>query len=272
MGTEIIKTQPADTAALENILASGATLDDFEIPRVSIPGSGGLQWEIPTGDPDNPEYVKEIEGVVINDYSIDTLHEKSFQDDPDGEPVAMWIAGEQAFVTPTGLEMGVIEGAPTSEQPLNQFGSARSGKGKAIQNKWRIFIGRPGHLLPLQINVSVMSRKNWLNFKMANLLGGSHNKLVTFRLVAKESSDKIKYASMVATVKSVLSDEEAANWAKYAEAMSPLTQFKARAVEASAPAEAEPVATVANVPADVVSATKEAFGATEVVGSDELPF
>ena len=44
--------------------------DDMEgltlsFPKVKIPAGGSLQFELPTGDPENPEYVRFLQGVIL---------------------------------------------------------------------------------------------------------------------------------------------------------------------------------------------------------------
>ena len=44
--------------------------DDMEgltlsFPKVKIPAGGSLQFELPTGDPENPEYVRFLQGIIL---------------------------------------------------------------------------------------------------------------------------------------------------------------------------------------------------------------
>ena len=44
--------------------------DDMEglqlsFPQIKVPGGGSLVWELPSGDPQNPNYEKYLEGVIL---------------------------------------------------------------------------------------------------------------------------------------------------------------------------------------------------------------
>ena len=47
--------------------ADGLQMMSFQ--RVKIPAGGALQFEIPTEDPDNPDYARTLEGVVLYNHS-----------------------------------------------------------------------------------------------------------------------------------------------------------------------------------------------------------
>ena len=62
-------------AMVEDDCISVDVSEDYEglrlsFPRVKIPGGGSLQFEIPSDDPENPDYTKYIEGVIL--YNHDT--------------------------------------------------------------------------------------------------------------------------------------------------------------------------------------------------------
>ena len=49
----------------------------MNFPRVKIPSGGSLQFEIPTGDPDNPDYAKTLTGIILFNPSALPLTESS---------------------------------------------------------------------------------------------------------------------------------------------------------------------------------------------------
>ena len=73
---------PADSSVQQFILpemvddsfSSEDIGEDFEgirlsFRKVKIPGGGALQFEIPGDDPENPDYVKYVEGVILYNHA-----------------------------------------------------------------------------------------------------------------------------------------------------------------------------------------------------------
>ena len=47
--------------------------------KISIPSGGGQMWELPGMDnPDEPEYSKEIEGVIVDHYPVNAYFEDEY--------------------------------------------------------------------------------------------------------------------------------------------------------------------------------------------------
>lgn len=147
-------------AALEGVNPS-----DLELPRVKVPGGGSTTWEIPTGDPENPVSTRELVGVVVDDYAVDSLYLAEY-DGSDNPPDALWIGGQFMYANDDAIAAGVVPDRETAAQPLNQYDPSLGRT--PIANRWRLFVLQPGSLLPLQVDVPVMSRKKWVNFKFQN--------------------------------------------------------------------------------------------------------
>ena len=50
--------------------ADGLQMMSFQ--RVKIPAGGALQFEVPTEDPDNPDYTRTLEGIILYNHSAYT--------------------------------------------------------------------------------------------------------------------------------------------------------------------------------------------------------
>ena len=49
----------------EEIAEDVEGMESMSFQRVKIPAGGAIQYEIPTEDPDNPDYSKTLEGVIL---------------------------------------------------------------------------------------------------------------------------------------------------------------------------------------------------------------
>lgn len=213
----------AFAAALE-----GAGPEDLDLPRIKVPGSGGTIWEVPSGDPDNPNHEKAIVGVIVDHYAVDVLYVDKFEGGNE-PPDALWIGGEFQYANERAIEAGVIEGEHRDKQPLNEYETALYGApgGKAISNKWRVFIVQGGDLLPSIIDIPTMSRKAWINFNAMRIAGRGHKTtdvVVSLGLTKKTNKGGIDYAEIVPTLAFVLDDEDKAHFAAQAASLRPLTR------------------------------------------------
>ena len=93
---------------------------DLGFQRIKIPSGGQLQFEIPTDDPDNPDYSKTLEGVIVHSHNSNAYWPGGHQDEAkNGPPQCQSMDGVQGYGDP-----GLLCEACGN----NQFGS--SGKGK----------------------------------------------------------------------------------------------------------------------------------------------
>ena len=87
--------------------------------RVKIPGSGMLVFEMPGDNPDNPEYVQTLEGVILHSHNANVYWPEGSEYDDNTPPQCQSMDGVQGYGDP-----GLLCEACGN----NQFGS--SGKGK----------------------------------------------------------------------------------------------------------------------------------------------
>ena len=104
--------------------ADGLQMMSFQ--RVKIPAGGALQFEIPTEDPDNPDYARTLEGVILYNHSAYTLWPEGSEYDEDTKPLCSSVDGKTGIGEPGGA---------CATCPMNAYGSARDGgRGKACKN------------------------------------------------------------------------------------------------------------------------------------------
>lgn len=159
-----------------------------EFTRVKIPAGGAVAFEIPGDDPEEPEYRKELEGVIVwhhkaNAYWSDGL-------DSSGNPPdcssSDGISGE-------GLPGGLCEHCPH-----NQFGSGEGGRGKACKNMFRLYLLLENGIFPIVLTLPPTSLGAWKTYRTSLIMKGQKvcNVLTKITLARKESNGNA-YAAAV---------------------------------------------------------------------------
>ena len=104
--------------------------DDMEglrlsFTRIKIPGGGHLQFEIPSGNPDVPDYAPYLEGVILYSHNSNAYWPEGSEYDDDQPPLCQSFDGKVGYGEPGGTCADCV---------LNQFGSDGNNKGKACKN------------------------------------------------------------------------------------------------------------------------------------------
>lgn len=177
--------------------------------RVKIPSGGGLAFELPGEDEENPESATEIVGVILDHHPLNAYWADKFTGGNE-PPDCSSIDGKQGV----DRETGVIKDCAGC--PYNQFGS--DDKGKACKNIHRVFILREGNPVPLMLSLPPTSLKHMRDYiaKRIILKGMRCWQAVTKITLKKEKNAAgIAYSRAVFTFVGKLGAEKA----KEAEAM-----------------------------------------------------
>lgn len=179
----------------------------IEAKRIKIPSGGGKAFEVETDDPDDPEVLKEIDGVILFTHHMNAYWAHAFgAADADGNtdkaPDCSSLDGK------TGLDRTTGEVRECASCPYNQFGSA--GYGKACKNMRRLYIIRSGQPGVYLLTVPPTSMRD-MNKSLKALMGKTKTpytrQVVTLRLAVAESRDKIKYSRVTLEGKEMLPPE-----------------------------------------------------------------
>ncbi len=128
--------------------------------RVKIPSGGSLMFEMPGDSPDNPEYTKTIEGIMLYSHMTCAYWAEGAEYDDNTAPLCSSSDGKTGYGTPGGA-CAVCE--------LNRYGTATDSKGnpakgKACKNMRHIYILRDGECMPIQLALSPTSLTPYSNF------------------------------------------------------------------------------------------------------------
>lgn len=164
-------------------------MDGLEISfdRVKIPSGGGLAFEVPGDDPDSPEMEKELVGVIIDHHPINVYYAAAYSGG-NAPPDCASEDGKFGVGTP---------GGNCATCPLNQWGSAGDGRGKACQNKRRIYLLRDGDLFPVLLTLPSTSIRNFSDYVAKRVLSKgyrSYEVLTKITLKRATSATGISYS------------------------------------------------------------------------------
>ena len=120
----------------------------MSFPRIKIPAGGVLQFEIPNGDPQHPDYRPTLTGVILYNHASCAYWPEGDEYNDDVPPLCSSVDGKQGYGEPGGT---------CATCTLSQFGSAGNGRGKACKNMRVLYLLRSGEFMPLAINLSPTS-------------------------------------------------------------------------------------------------------------------
>ena len=128
----------------------------MSFPRIKIPAGGVLQFELPTGDPQHPDYSPTLTGVILFNHASCAYWPEGDEYSDDVPPLCSSVDGKVGIGTPGGACAACV---------MNRFGSAPDGsKGKACKNMRILYLLRSGEYMPLQINLPPTSIKPFKDF------------------------------------------------------------------------------------------------------------
>lgn len=166
--------------------------EDAVIPydRIKIPSGGGIAFEIPSDDPDNPDSEKEIEGIIVYAQSVNAYWENAY-DGANTPPSCSSADGK------TGLNIETGEVHNCKHCPFNEFGSGDDKKGKACKNMKRLYILRTGAPLPVVLTLPPTSIKPYTDYVGRQIVTKglrTHHVITKITLKKEKSGTGIAYS------------------------------------------------------------------------------
>lgn len=136
----------------------GVTL---RLPRAKIPSGGMLQFEVTGDNPDEPDYEKSLEGVLMYAHCANVYWPEGSEYNDDTPPLCQSVDGKTGFGAPGGM---------CHDCMLNQFGSDSKGNGKACKNMRVVYLLRSGESLPIQLSLPPTSLRGYNDYVSAAFL------------------------------------------------------------------------------------------------------
>ncbi len=124
-------------------------------PRVKIPAGGSLQFEIPTDNPEDPDYAKTLEGIILHNHAAGAYWPEGCEYDENTAPLCSTNDGKIGIGDPGGA---------CAACALNIFGTGPDGRGKACKNMRMLYILRSGEYMPLQLSLPPTSLNPFRQF------------------------------------------------------------------------------------------------------------
>lgn len=186
------------------ILETQSELGGTILYRAKIPSGGGKAFDIETGDASSDVSVTSFAGVIVYDHSANAYFGE--QDMSNTPPICSSLDGVIGFNTACGKSIA-CKGCP-----LNEYGTAKNGRGKACKNMRRLYIMTEGLPLPVILTLPPTSLTSFANYRLSSLAAKKlkPNEVVTeFSIEVDTNEDGIKYSKVLFNRLGKLSPEQA---------------------------------------------------------------
>lgn len=205
MQNEIVKKETEYAVESSNLAESlGEEMQGLNITfdRIKVPSGGGLAYEVPGDNPEEPELEKEFEAVILYHHPMLSYYKEKYNGANEA-PNCSSIDGI------TGIDRDTGEMKSCKDCPFNEFGSGENG-GKACKVKRRIFLLRKGEALPVVFALPTTSVGDFSKYIMRIVSKGrKSNQVVTkFSLKKVQNSGGITYSKVVVSQVRELNDIE----------------------------------------------------------------
>lgn len=177
-------------------------LGSIPYDRIKMPSGGGLAFEVPGEDEDNPETTSELIGIILHHHPVNAYWKEKFS----GSNEAPDCASADGHV---GVDRETGECKDCASCVHNQF--AEDGSGKACKNTHRIYLLREGNPIPILITLPPTSLKYLRDYIGKGLLlkgMRSYEALTKISLKKEQSKDNITYSRAVFTFLGKLPDDK----------------------------------------------------------------
>ena len=190
---------------------------DNEFERIKIPAGGGVMFEAPSGNPDEPDMIKEFSAVILYHHPMYVFYSSKFNGS-NNPPDCLSIDG----ITGVG-----IPGGKCINCPKNKFGSGENGS-KACKNKHQIYLLRENEIFPMVLSLPTSSNREFSRYIKRLLSRGKKSDSVVTKFFLKKAVNKtgISYSQVQFSVARGLDTKEIELIKNYSEQVKSYAQSK----------------------------------------------
>ena len=204
MKNEIVKVEENGFA-----LSAGTGFDlseemaglNLSFDKIKVPAGGGIAFEVPSDNPDEPDSKKEIRAIILHHHPVQTYYATEYTGGSE-PPDCSSYDGKQGI----NREDGVVNDCKTCDK--NQFGA--DGKAKECKAKRKLFLLLEGNALPVILTLPTTSLNDFGKF-ITRIVGKrkkSYQFITKFTLKKDQNAGGITYSKVVAAIDKELTDEE----------------------------------------------------------------
>lgn len=205
MSNEIVKKEEqfvSSNVGMSESLSEEMAGLNITFDRIKVPSGGGIAYEVPSDNPDEPDLQKEFSAVILHHHPVLSYYKEKYTG---GNEAPDCVSNDGV----NGIERDTGECKACKDCPLNKFGSGENG-GKACKTKRRIFIIRQGEALPVILSLPTGSITDFSKYIMRLVSKGKKsNQVVTkFSLKKAQNNGGISYSKVVLNTERDLLPEE----------------------------------------------------------------
>ena len=201
---ELILNETSGYLNLSNFNINGEFLEelsglDNEFERIKIPAGGSTIFELPSGNPDESDTVKEFYAVILYHHPMYIFYSSKYSGSSN-PPDCLSTDGITGVGTPGGKCMNC---------PNNKFGSGENGS-KACKNKHQMYLLREGEIFPVVLSLPTSSNKEFSRYIKRLLSRGKKSDSVVTKFSLKKAVNKtgISYSQVQFSVARELDTKE----------------------------------------------------------------
>ena len=201
---EIATIQPTGYLALRDFDFSSVISEEMEglnafFERIKMPSGDTTLFQIPSENPEEPEFEKEFSAVILYHHPIRAYFKEKYTG-ASNPPDCGSLDGATGYGNP---------GGDCRSCPFNEFGTWEN-DAKACKERQRLYLLREGELFPTMLSLPTGSLKELARYLMRLLSKGnkSYEVVTRFSLVKATNKGGIAYAKAAFRMERKLTSEE----------------------------------------------------------------